>query len=292
MVTQDLKFKSERVFCIGNGTSRKDFNLEKLRPYGKIYGCNALYRTFTPDVLTAVDHGIMHEIYHSGYCNKNETWFRDWNKIPADLFDSMLYTGLTPDDRENVKKYDMITQNIRTDEKEYVMHGANLKGLIEILHRKENKKEKKFINHNSCCVSWVKENDKTHDLKEIMTNEQGAAIDHGWSTGPTAAYIAIKKEVPRKVYMIGHDLYSDDNKVNNVYAGTKHYVIPEHSPTPCINWIDQWKTLAIWNNQIQFIKVNEFNDDRNQTNAAISQWHSTPNIRYISFAQLDKELML
>ena len=68
------------VFCIGNGKSRKDFNLEKLRPHGKIYGCNALYRTFTPDVLTAVDHGIMHEIYHSGYCNKNETWFRDWNK--------------------------------------------------------------------------------------------------------------------------------------------------------------------------------------------------------------------
>ena len=31
------------VFCIGNGTSRKDFNLEKLRPHGKIYGCNALY---------------------------------------------------------------------------------------------------------------------------------------------------------------------------------------------------------------------------------------------------------
>ena len=24
---------------------------------------NAIYRDFTPDVLTAVDHGIMHEIY-------------------------------------------------------------------------------------------------------------------------------------------------------------------------------------------------------------------------------------
>jgi hypothetical protein len=35
----------------------------------------------------------------------------------------------------------MISQNIRTDEKEYVMHGANLKGLVEVLHRKENKKE-------------------------------------------------------------------------------------------------------------------------------------------------------
>ena len=280
------------VFCIGNGQSRKDFNLEKLRPHGKIYGCNALYRTFTPDVLTAVDHGIMHEIYHSGYCNKNETWFRDWNKIPADLFDSMLYTGLTPDDRENVKKYDMISQNIRTDEKEYVMHGANLKGLVEVLHRKENKKEKKFINHNSCCVSWVRDTDKTHDLKEVMVNEQGAAIDHGWSAGPTSGYIAIKQHSPKKVYLIGHDLYSANNRVNNLYAGTKHYVIPEHSPTPCVNWIDQWKTLSKWNSNVEFIKVNEFNDDRDQTNAAISEWHGVTNIRYINFQQLDKELGL
>ena len=280
------------VFCIGNGKSRKDFNLEKLRPHGKIYGCNALYRTFTPDVLTAVDHGIMHEIYHSGYCNKNETWFRDWNKIPADLFDSMLYTGLTPDDRENVKKYDMIIQNIRTDEKEYVMHGANLKGLVEILHRKENKKEKKFIDHNSCCVSWVRDTDKTHDLKEIMKNTTGQPIDHGWACGATSGYIAIKKELPKKVYLIGHDLYSADNRVNNLYAGTKHYVIPEHSPTPCVNWIDQWKTLSTWEPSVEFIKVNEFNDDRDQTNAAISEWHGIPNIRYISFAQLDKELGL
>ena len=32
------------IFCIGNGESRKDFDLEQLRPFGKIYGCNGLYR--------------------------------------------------------------------------------------------------------------------------------------------------------------------------------------------------------------------------------------------------------
>jgi hypothetical protein len=280
------------VFCIGNGTSRKDFNLEKLKPYGKIYGCNALYRTFTPDVLVAVDHGIMHEIYHSGYCDKNETWFRDWNKIPADMFESMLYTGLSLDDRENIKKYDLIDQNIRTDQKEYVMHGANLKGLVNILHRKENRKEKKFINHNSCCISWVRDTDKTHDLKEIMVNELGVTIDHGWSAGPTSGYIAIKLLSPKKVYLIGHDLYSNDNRVNNIYAGTKHYVIPEHSPTPCVNWIDQWKTLSTWEYNVEFIKVNEFNDNRDKTNTAINEWKVRPNIRYINFKQLDKELGL
>ena len=39
------------VFCIGNGQSRAPVDLIKLRPQGKIYGCNGLYRDFTPDVL-------------------------------------------------------------------------------------------------------------------------------------------------------------------------------------------------------------------------------------------------
>jgi hypothetical protein len=55
-----------RVFAIGNGESRQSLDLLKLKPHGKIYGCNALYRDFTPDVLVAVDQSIMHEIYHSG----------------------------------------------------------------------------------------------------------------------------------------------------------------------------------------------------------------------------------
>ena len=38
------------IFCIGNGESRKNFDLERLRPFGKIYGCNGLYRDFTPDI--------------------------------------------------------------------------------------------------------------------------------------------------------------------------------------------------------------------------------------------------
>ena len=62
--------KLKRVFCIGNGESRQGFDLDKLKPFGKIYGCNAIYRDYMPDVLTAVDHGIMHEIYHAGVAQK------------------------------------------------------------------------------------------------------------------------------------------------------------------------------------------------------------------------------
>ena len=116
-----------RVFCIGNGESRKHLDLETLRPYGKIYGCNALYRDFTPDVLVAVDHGICHEIYNSGYCQKNEAWFRDWTKVPAMHYDMMIYSSIDKIARDEIKEYyDNHNENKRIDAEEFVFHGSNL----------------------------------------------------------------------------------------------------------------------------------------------------------------------
>ena len=40
------------AFCIGNGESRKGFNINSLRKYGTIYGANALFR----DLKKPVDH--------------------------------------------------------------------------------------------------------------------------------------------------------------------------------------------------------------------------------------------
>lgn len=65
-----------RAFIIGNGTSRQGFDLDSLRPYGKIYGCNALYREFTPDVLVATDRPIANEIQSTGYAHKHKFYTR------------------------------------------------------------------------------------------------------------------------------------------------------------------------------------------------------------------------
>ena len=43
------------AYCIGNGPSRKDFDLNTLRATGQTYGCNALYRDFMPDYIFSVD---------------------------------------------------------------------------------------------------------------------------------------------------------------------------------------------------------------------------------------------
>lgn len=57
----------EPAFIIGNGLSRKDFNLNKLVGQGCIFGCNALYRDFTPDYLVAIDDKIAEEISQSDF---------------------------------------------------------------------------------------------------------------------------------------------------------------------------------------------------------------------------------
>ena len=55
------------AFVLGNGVSRQAVDLKQLRKCGRIYGCNALYREFQPNVLVATDTPISEEIQRSGY---------------------------------------------------------------------------------------------------------------------------------------------------------------------------------------------------------------------------------
>lgn len=65
-----------RAFVLGNGISRRDVEITKLSSAGKIYGCNALYRDFTPDVLVATDRPIATQIQETGYAKKNKFYTR------------------------------------------------------------------------------------------------------------------------------------------------------------------------------------------------------------------------
>lgn len=62
------------AFVLGNGVSRSPFKIPKLKQHGTVYGCNALYRTDTPDFLIAVDPRMVIEISKTGYQLKNKVW--------------------------------------------------------------------------------------------------------------------------------------------------------------------------------------------------------------------------
>jgi hypothetical protein len=80
------------AFVLGNGLSRKDIDLFALQRLGKIYGCNALHREFTPDVLVSTDRPISTYIQESGYSVRNKFYTRrpieglGAHRVPQDYF--------------------------------------------------------------------------------------------------------------------------------------------------------------------------------------------------------------
>ena len=270
------------VFCIGNGESRKGFDLEKLRPHGKIYGCNALYRDFTPDVLTAVDPGITHEIYHSGFAFKTECWFRNWNKQNKEQYDRLVYGDLEDEKVNNLKSY-LINhkENDKGDSTEFVVHGSSYKNKYSIYERYINKPDMlsqmdRELNHSGLHVSWIKK-----DLANNITDIQGK--DKGWSTGPTSAWIAIKQCQPKELYMIGFDFTSNTGNINNVYKGTDNYYRVDNPKTPDVNWRNQWSQIIKENPNITFYKVNESDDISKRTNVPLPEFKNFKNVRYTTY---------
>ena len=122
---------------------------------------------------------------------------------------------------------------------------------------------------------------------DVMPNNR----DLGWAAGPTSGYIAVKKDSPTDVYLLGHDLNSTTGTVNNLYKGTKYYVVPEHGPTPSVNWITQWKQLFNENKNINFYKVNSNLKGEDRVNRRVYEWEEVKNIHYITYENLlDKHL--
>lgn len=68
------------AFVLGNGTSRRPIEPETLKHYGKVYACNAIYRTFDPDYLVAVDTKMILELHKAGYQKKNPNVWTNPNK--------------------------------------------------------------------------------------------------------------------------------------------------------------------------------------------------------------------
>ena len=273
------------VFCIGNGQTRSPIDLIKLRPHGKIYGCNGLYRDFTPDVLCTVDGPMMHEIYQSGYADNNETWFRDWNPVPGMVYDSVVFANLTPDEIKVAKNNFKIYENKREDRQEFVFHGSSISGQVGIIRRIAGGEqiEKKQIKHTGCYVSWVNPNDKAHTYKDL------GGRDRGWACGATSAWVALEQNKDlEELYLIGHDLKSYDNFINNMYKSTPNYGDEKNKPIPDVNWISQWHTLMQDYPKVKFIKVNPRGiKGGDKINSVVPEWVNK-NVDYINFDELNK----
>lgn len=159
-----------RSFVLGNGRSRLLINPNDLRPYGKIYGCNAIYREFEPDYLIAVDNKMIIEIANARYQLHHEVW---------------------------------TNPNIRY---------KSINGL-------------KFFEPSL-----------------------------GWSSGPTALYLATKQEIS-EIFIFGFDFTGLNGLVNNVYADTDNYKKSDQPATYYGNWERQTESVVKSNPKIRFYRI-------------------------------------
>ena len=277
------------IFCIGNGESRKDFDLETLRPFGKIYGCNGLYRDFTPDVLLAMDYNICHEIYRSGYAHENPTYFRSWDWMPAEHYDMMKEAQCSNLKDPNIREW---KANPEGHYLSFVIHGQSA------VHQNRITDRWKGDGFENVYITWLYGNDKITQLKDIMNDLYGGAWegdeigpeDPGWCSGATAMYIACKVEKPKTCYLLGMDMYSTTDYVNNLYKDTVGYVSKDESALTPNNWVIQKAKCMMRYPDIQFIKVNPM--ETNRISTAIPEWESVPNISYINMKEFEKKFNL
>jgi hypothetical protein len=257
-----------RVFIIGNGESRKDFDLTKLKEHGKIYACNAYYRDNPiPDVLIAVDSTMTHEIYHKGIAHKIPCYFREWTKVPNYMYDTMVLGMLHTQDKDEADS--LITNDGPTNY--YVMNAHTIKGEATI-RKEDGTKYKKNIDNTHIYVSWITDGDKTQEWE-----------DPGYHAGATAGHVACKYDKPTEVYMIGMDLVSDTKLYNNIYKGTKNYSSAHYEPSPTGVWEAEWLRVLKDNPNVSFYKVNKSDDDKPTNKELLG---NEKNLTYITQAQL------
>jgi hypothetical protein len=77
----------------------------------------------------------------------------------------------------------------------------------------------------------------------------------GWSSGPTALWLASDMTDYDTIYILGFDYEGSGTQVNNIYAGTKNYKAPTEKATYYGNWLKQTIMTCQNNPKKRYIRV-------------------------------------
>lgn len=92
-------------------------------------------------------------------------------------------------------------------------------------------------------------------LYENIPNLNFFKPSRGWSSGPTALYLASTHK-PKTVYIMGFDYKGLDGKyINNVYANTRNYKKSTDPATYYGNWIKQTESVIKEFKDIKYIRL-------------------------------------
>ena len=266
-----------KVFVLGNGESRKNINLNALKTKGKVYGCNGLYRDFVADTLVVVDGGMMHEVYSSGYPLENQCYFRGWNRLPDFMYSEMVNLEDYLDWPEGI-----LVENEKGSKTEFVMNGTDPRQMERLYNHykslgSDDATVEKLLTQHHQWITWVEDTDKVESIPVSF---------EGWSAGPIAVRIALDKEAPSEVYLLGFDLTSNDGKINNVYKDTENYLTSDCDATPHTKWVMQHAVNFKDFPHVKFYKVNS-----EELNFEVSEWSEFENVKYVLQKDIDIPLL-
>jgi len=93
-------------------------------------------------------------------------------------------------------------------------------------------------------------------------------------------------EEPTDIYLIGMDIFSNNDRVNNAYKGRDGYMNETGNVVSPTNFIYQHKDMFSLFPQIKHYKVNQYPLGTDEINQEVTEWKGIPNLEYLTYAEL------
>ena len=214
------------TIVIGNGESRRwmkyMWTIEKKSRWSGVdknvtlWGCNAVYRDFYTDHLVAVDYGMQQEIYQASECQDTmQLHFSNWSPVPAEISDMMLMGYDIPESFiHRTERAGNHTEQCVISGKDPVALHEKIEAAIQ-MHPELDMKDlqMKMEKDVGVWITYLRDNDNVNPIDFPV----------GWSTGNTALHLACQQG-SKEIYILGFDLSSYDEPLNNIYKGTDNYM--------------------------------------------------------------------
>ena len=272
-----------KALVIGNGESRSWFKPchQTIMDNNVItYGCNAIYREGACCVhnLIAVDYAMQQEIYDSGWAQENpeygdmhNVYFSNWSIVPDDIADMMFMGFDVPD--------------------EFIHRSKNKTSSCVIQGKDPSTLEEKIdtaikMNPNLLATDLVEKMEKDVGvwITYVEDNDVVVPIDFpvDWSAGNTAIHLACQHGA-KEIYMLGFDLSSYDEPLNNLYKGTDNYLSSDAKGFNTNNWRNQMQTVFREFPDTEFCWVDATKHSQGPHDAFLSE---EKNLRYLTKTEL------
>ena len=245
-----------KAVVIGNGESRKWFGDKQYEVDAVTWGCNAIWRDVMVDNLVAVDYGMQQEIYESNNWRDIQCWFANWSVLPASVAD-MMFMGYDIPETFIHRSKNKTDYCVVSGKDPVTLKAAVAASIITVnpvtLNEKIEAAIKQFPQLDMKDLRMKMEKDVGVWITYVNEDDNINTIDFpiGWSAGNTAMHLACQQGAT-EIYILGFDLSSYDEPLNNIYKGTDNYLPSDARGFNPVNWQNQMQTVFREFKDVQF----------------------------------------